>query len=320
MAAVIFVAAALAPRAALAARVATVESDEVDVRDGPGTNAKVIDKLKKGTQIAVSNQPVSGFYKTRTGLGVVGFVDANSVVVAAPAAPASAEGAEPSLPGDTPPSEPGAPRSRRDRAEAYSMRIKALGGYNFFSVKDVNLLLNSDSLLRFGYSFGAEAQVFLSPLFSITARGERIQCGAFARDSAQSHVYQIDTGAWTAMGGVEVTLARTGKVSAHIGVLGGVGLSSTITATDLSAAAPNVTTMSSLGYAGIAKLDAHVQATGALGFFVEGGYRLQKTPAMQPSDSPNGSQIFKDQTTGVYVPVTLDYSGPFAGAGLSVSF
>jgi hypothetical protein len=183
----------------------------------------------------------------------------------------------------------------------------------------VNTLLSSE-VLKYGLSFGAEAQVLATSLFTITGRFERIQGGVFARDSSQSHVYQIDTGAWTALGGVEVTLASGPRLSVHLGALAGVGLSSTITATDLSSNAPNVTTMSSTSFAGLAKLDVHWLVTGPLGFFIEGGYRLQKSPLMQPTDSPNGSQIFKDQTTGVYVPVSLNYSGPFVGGGLSVSF
>jgi hypothetical protein len=263
----------------------------------------------------------------------VGFVDAASVVLPAPsAAPGTssappAAGSELSLPGDPPAAgsmngeDRATPRSRsgKDRSNPYVARIKALGGYNFFSVKDVNTLLSSD-LLKYGWNLGAEAQVFIGSLLVVTARFERLQCSAFARDSSQSHVYQIDSGAWSALGGLELTVASTGKVSVHIGALAGMGLSQTITATDLSSAAPNVTTMSSKGFAGLAKLDVHYQATSALGLFLEGGYRLQKSPPMQPTDSPNGSQIFKDQTSGLYVPVTLDYSGPFGGGGLSISF
>ena len=66
---------------ALAARQATVDTDNVELREGPGPKYKVIEKLSLGTPVAASNQTIEGYYKIRTSNGTIGFVLADALVL-----------------------------------------------------------------------------------------------------------------------------------------------------------------------------------------------------------------------------------------------
>src|SRR5262249_25466693 len=71
----------LLPARAYASRAAVVDVDGSELREGPGTSYKVVDRLSKGAPVAASNEPIEGFYKVRTISGTIGFVAADVLVL-----------------------------------------------------------------------------------------------------------------------------------------------------------------------------------------------------------------------------------------------
>ena len=72
---------ALSASVSWAAKVAKVDVDNAELREGPEKKSNVIMTLPKGIWVATSNMPVRGFYKIRTGKGVVGWVATTDIVV-----------------------------------------------------------------------------------------------------------------------------------------------------------------------------------------------------------------------------------------------
>jgi hypothetical protein len=309
---------------ASAARSAVVDSDKAELREGPGEKFKVVDKLPKGTPLAASNQSIEGYFKVRTASGAIGFVSADALILEAPAAPPDESGTQdllappPKAPG-APPSPPPSPFSRRERVGSKKhVRVKVFGGYDFFSVNDVNTLLQA-TLLQFGFSAGGELSYLVTPNLAIVLRGERIFKSAIARDLKSLQGYQMDVSSLPVMLGAELTLSKTRSFSSHVTVMGGLGLSTKLQATSVDDVAPNVTTVTAQPITAVGKLDFTYFFDDVWSLFFEGGYRYLKTSQLTPADSPNGSQIFKDPNTSAFVPVALDLSGPFVGLGLAIT-
>jgi hypothetical protein len=344
------------PGVARAARVATVDTDEVEVYDGPARGRKVIEKLPRGSQVAASNQPLEGFYKVRLKDGAIGFIAADTLVLGAIPTDGEANGPEeestvPSAPVSPPPSRPavsggnskpaegpGPPGDAvssspsaaliepafRQRPSRQYLRFKALGGYDFFKSGDINSLYDAD-VLKFGYSMGLEMEYLFTPDLAMVVRFERVFKSVLGRDRNTTQKYDLQLGSWPLMTGVELTLTngisnKTGKgLVTHFAVLGGIALQTQLTAEALSQSEPNITELSSPAFTGIARVDASYSFSRAFSLFAEGGYRYLKTTDLIPALAVNGSAIFQS-AAGVFIPVSLDLSGPFVGAGAAMTF
>jgi hypothetical protein len=297
---------------ALSARSATVDVEGVELKEGPGAGFKTLEKLPKGTPLAAGNQPIEGFFKVRTGAGTIGFVQADLLVLQPPEAPAPEE-----------PSPAPRPRSQRQRQAQQPRfrryKVKAIGGYDFFSVADVNTLFSAN-VLQFGYSAGVEFEYVVLPEWALVFRAERLFKSVLARDSNTLKSFDMSISSNPLMLGGEYTVSDNGIFSAHVALLGGIGLVTDLRATDLTDNPPNVTDMSALAYTGLLKADVTYSINKTWTVLAEAGYRYLATPQITPADSQNGSQIFKDPKTQAYIPLSLSLSGPFIGVGVGAAF
>jgi hypothetical protein len=73
---------AVGPTRSWAARGAVVDVEGLEMRRGPGQKYGLIQRLSRGMHLVVSNYPTEGFYKVRTLKGEVGFVQADSLILA----------------------------------------------------------------------------------------------------------------------------------------------------------------------------------------------------------------------------------------------
>jgi hypothetical protein len=311
----------LASAPAFAARLGTIENDATELHESAAVKSRVIDKLAKGTQLAVSNQTIEGFYKVRTSAGVVGFVVADSLILQAnpsDAPPTPESVAMPAVPGGTPKAT-SSRESPNSFGERKHMRAKLLGGYNFFSVGDVNTLFGA-SVLQFGYSVGAEFDFVFTPALAMVIRVERLSKGVVARDLKSLETFNMELSSLPLMAGVEYTITSTPRLSTHATLLGGLALQTGLQSTDLNQLTPNVTEFSSSTFTVVLKADATYSFNKTWSAFAEAGYRYLKAPQTIPATSVNGSTIFKDAATQAFVPISLDLSGPFIGLGAGVSF
>ncbi|OFZ22379.1 MAG: hypothetical protein A2X94_00075 [Bdellovibrionales bacterium GWB1_55_8] len=64
---------------AQAARIAQVEVDQAEARQGPGTTSQVLFRLKKGAWVYSSNLPTEGYFKVRSREGGVGWVPTDAI-------------------------------------------------------------------------------------------------------------------------------------------------------------------------------------------------------------------------------------------------
>jgi uncharacterized protein YgiM (DUF1202 family) len=313
---------------AFAARPGTVDADNVELREGPGTNYRALDKLPKGTPVAASNQPIDGYYKVRTGAGVIGFVPADALVlqpVPTDDAPSGAAQAPPPesqvAPSDVPKPTLSNESAFRNKSTRRFVRLKAIGGYNFFSVSDVNSLLNAN-VLQFGFSAGGEIDFLFTPDLAFIIRVERVFKSVFAQDQKTLKSFSMNLTSYPVMAGLNLALTSDTHWSTHFAVMGGLGLLTDLTAIDLSDTAPNVTEMTSTTFTGVAAFDLTYSFNKTWSVFAEAGYRYLQTSQIIPgtSASANGAGIFESPNTTNFVPVTLNLSGPFIGAGLGVSF
>ena len=318
-------------RPAFAARAGTVDTDSVELREGPTATSKVLDHLPKGTQLAVSNQPIDGFFKVRTAAGVIGFVPSDALVLQAIAADdASAPPPMQVAPAPSAPAAAGAPADggrptlsnesafRNSKSNRKFIRVKALGGYNFFSVGDVNTLLNAN-VLQFGFSAGGEIDFMFTQDLAFVIRIERVFKSVFGQDQKTLKSFNMNLTSYPVMAGLNLALTSGPKWSTHFAVMGGLGLLTDLTAIDLSDPAPNVTEMTSTTFTGVAAFDLTYSFTKTWAVFAEAGYRYLQTSQIIPGAVENGSQIFENPNTGSFTPVSLNLSGPFIGFGLMVS-
>lgn len=319
----------LAARPALASRSATVDADNTEVREGPGPSYKAIDKLPKGAQVAASNQPIEGFYKIRTSAGVIGFVSAEVLVLQ----PVPSDDAPAPVAEVPPPTSSVAPSDAykptvsnetnfRNRNRKKMIRLKLLGGYNFFSVGDVNNLLSAN-VLQFGFNAGGEIDFLFTQDLAMVVRLERVFKSVFAQDQRTTTAFDMSLSSIPLMVGLELTLTNDTKFSSHFTVMGGLAMLTDLTSTDINANVPNVTEMTSTTFTGVAKFDFTYAFNKTWSAFAEAGYRYLKTGQITPSTptTVNGSQIFQDpNNAGNYIPVSLDLSGPFVGLGVGFAF
>jgi hypothetical protein len=311
-------------RQAQAARGAIVDLDALDVRQGPGPRFKSLEKLGKGDPVTASNQPIEGYYKVRTASGTIGFVPADTLVLqpthssdeGAPAAalPAPQTAAPEAV---KPVKSPAKSAPKPARLSYPGPRIKALGGYDFFDVGDVNDHLSAN-VLRFGYGAGLELEYPVMPWLAAVARVEYLFKAVAAHDGSTNKDFEMSVSSWPIVLGAQATLLTWESWSAHASLLAGLAPLTRISATSTSDSEPNVTEFSALGYTGVAKLDVAYSLNATWAFFAEAGYRYLTTSAQTPSLEGAGSSIF--QSGGEYVPIRINLSGPFVGLGVALAF
>jgi uncharacterized protein YgiM (DUF1202 family) len=67
-----------------AAQLAIVDVDSTPLYENPNTLSKVQIRLKKGQKVAASTYPLNGYYKVRTGKGMIGWVTTNVLILRNP--------------------------------------------------------------------------------------------------------------------------------------------------------------------------------------------------------------------------------------------
>ncbi len=296
---------------AWAARPGRVDVEGAEVYEGPGSSFKVVDKLPKGTPLAVSNVATEGFFKVRTPSGAVGFMSAEVLVMNE--TPAGAP------PADTGPfSEiPSTTVAAREAPTRKYVRFRFLGGLNFFSVGDVNTLFNFDEL-KLGFHGGMEFNLLLKSDIALVVRFERIFKTVVATDSVSRKSFQLDLNSTPVTTGVELLLSKDKKFFTQFVILGGLGIQTGLTSTALNEGAPNLTGYLDHAFTAMAKINGNWTLNKTWFFFGELGYRVLKTRTMaSPGVAGAGQEAFK--ANNVFVPIALDLSGPFAGFGLAVS-
>lgn len=300
--------AGLATPSAWAARAGWVESQEAPVYAGPGKGFQLMEKIPKGTALSTSNLPTEGFYKIRTESGVVGWVNAEAIVFAPAGGDSPTAKAEPAAA-----PAPVVPTYRRKM-----IRLRGVGGMDFFSVADVNSLLGFDGI-KSGYNYGGEAAIRLTQTLSLALRFENVFKKVVARDTATLKTYQLDLSSSPMMIGAELELSRERHYALYLSALGGLGMNTKLLSTSLNEAAPNETELKDHAYTGLIKMTLDWAVAKSVSASLEGGYRLLKTDPITPATLEGaGKEIFTQNNA--YVPVAIDLSGIVVGAGVSFSF
>lgn len=292
--------------AAQASRLATVDLDNVEVYESPKKGSKVIGTLKKDTHVLASNYPTENFHKIKTKEDLKGWVLADTLVLKD--IPSGAP--ERTLAGDEKPvhEEPQPEHVKRKKGESTpSFKFRVLGGLNFYNA--AGIVANFDNL-KMGYGFGGELHFILSRFLSLGIRGELMSSSATLTDASTGKVFSVTLGSIPLMIGLEATLVDEDKLSIHLAALGGYGAATQVTSTiiaDGSAAGVSTGTLTGLG-----KLDVHLKFTRAFSIFIEGGYRFLQTSSLT---APSGTAA-----SILNAGFNINLTGPFLGAGLSLSF
>lgn len=67
-----------------AAQLAIVDVDKTPLYEMPNTSSKVQIPLKKGQKLAASTYPLNGYYKVKTGNGLIGWVTSETLILKKP--------------------------------------------------------------------------------------------------------------------------------------------------------------------------------------------------------------------------------------------
>jgi len=317
---------------AQAAQMGAVKDADADLLDAPGEKSNMIQKIKKGTQLAISNEPKNGYYKVRLPGGQIGWLPGRALGLAVD----KAAGQQPQLPMEEPLEQPEQrkkintfpvddsvemardERSTPDKAKKKTARkprfqLRAFGGMNFFSATEANNLIQFDSLSN-GFHFGGEAAVKVVKMFWAVARFERMFKSVTGKNTATNKMYDFSLTSLPVSGGIKMSLFDDDDINGMISVLGGLGLSTKLDTTCTGA----TTTMSANALTLVAKADVDLMISKKVAVFLEAGYRYHKTAKLTPATDATGSEILK--LNGVFVPIALDLSGLFAGLGVMFQF
>ncbi len=307
-----------------AARPARIDVEGAELFEGPGRGYPVTEKLSRGTQVSASTYPTEGFYKVRTGSGVIGWVSVDSIVVDDLPDPTEPAAQQPlNTPSTADPSNPWRGKApvanqnefRNHRYDKF-LRLRALIGLDFFSASDVNNYLSFSSGLKNGVSFGGELDFRFTRDLAMVIRVERIAKSIVGRDSATGNSYQLDASAIPVMVGMEVTLSDESNFSSFFGAMAGLGINTTLSSTYIS----NLSTTSfvSQNFTGLGRFLFAYHVSKVTHVFAEVGYRILRSPSMVPTSEGTGNEIWK--RGGVYQPQILDMSGAYLGLGVAVHF
>ena len=279
-----------------AAKRVTIQIDGAELKENISSTSRVIDHLKKGTPITVSNTPTGDYYKAKTQSGVVGWVKAQDIGLEAGPKIFNVS-------------------NDRGGVKDRSWRLALTGGLDFFYLRDVNSFLGIDGL-KSGLGLSLEAQKYLGKDFWLLVRLERTSKTISASDF--SGQYSFDASVIPVMAGVAYQIAGGAGFEIHMALLAGVGVSAQVAATAVNLAGSNVTRYQGTAMGGMFKTDISFKLVGALDVMGEVGYRVLTTAQLLgPVVEGAGNTIF--QSSGAYVPFRLDFGGAYIRAGVILS-
>lgn len=317
---------------AQAARVATVEGDKVDMRDGPNETAQPVETLDHGLQIAASNVPIQGFYKVRGPDGKIGFVAEDQLSFAA-SAPGSGTNGKPK---DAPSGKDADAELDDDLLSAKStekseyleprlpgqfqpvITVRGMGGLALFDAADLNSLLQTNNFKN-GYYFGGEILFTLARKLSLVGRVEKIAKSFSGIETGTKTLFEFDLASQPLQLGLEYRFDPSPKVFWSFSALGGLALNTSLSAIYLVDGTN--TLLTEHAWTALAKTTLGLKLfSGRLTVFAEAGYRLLKTSALTPTIKGTDSQIFTEPKAGTYVPVQIDMGGLMGGLGIGLAF
>ena len=277
------------------ARPAEVDKDKVRVHENPHKMSRVLETLSRSTVIAVSNVPTEGFHKVRTPSGKIGWVIAEELALG---------------PIPSPEAIARSPQSETKRYAEKWVRVRGLGGLDFFSLTTPIPSFQ----ISLGYHFGGEIEYRLSPSWGIVLRVEQIVKTVGLTDSNTGKIFSLSLGSTPAMVGLDWVMIQGTNTSIRLGLFAGIGLQTYFRSTNLTDVPPpdNVATLASTPITAMAKVEFNWQILPWLGAFCEGGFRYLQTPEMT-TPSGNGALILNPS-------FSLVLTSPFVGAGLGLSF
>ncbi len=283
-----------------AARVGTVDAEQIEVRQKPDLTSTVLEQLPRGSPIQASNHPAEGFHKIRTQSGILGWVPVNSLHLEP--APSVSEQDETS--GKVP------LKSREERVKSTPMkvRVRLLGGMDFFSLGGV---INNLGSLGGGYHFGGELCLMVTGPVGIVFRGESIFNSTRLTDSVSGLIYQVSVNSLPIELGFEYVLL--GKAfSIHFGLLGGVTIPTSITTTLSSTG--DVSRFLNNSFTLLGRVNCNWQFAEWVSVFLEGGYRSLVTSGFTPTNAPGTAAGILQSS------FNLNLTGAMMSAGLSFGF
>lgn len=302
-----------------AARNGAVDADETELRVAPQEKAPILRKLVRGTRVEASNEPIEGYHKVRLQDGQIGFVNSKDLFLAP--VPRGEGGVIAAILRGPKPNDP-------DSVKTASIRLGSGVGFGHFGA--VNTLIGFD---RFSnpLSFSAEVAWKLTPAVMLLVGGDYSMhsltlSGTVSKSTTTvTRTYAFGESAIVARAGAAWLLVNEEHWLIDVALMGALSPAVTITAqltaaeaTDVSTASPNTTTLSALGFGAVTRLLIERRIWKGLGATVESGFRYITTTATQPSSSPNGSDLFKQNNA--YVPVALQLVGFYVQGGLSWAF
>ncbi len=284
---------------AWAAKTATVSFDEAPLFEKPDKKSKVVERLRNGSIITTANDPKEGFYRARTPTGASGYIP--SEMVNFYAASERTQGVSQGTKGFT------------------KVSFEVFGGLSLFKYSEANALIASDfNGIQNGLSFGGELGFWPTRVFGFILRAEYLSKAVIANESTTNTDYNIGATSLPIYLGINLRFLNEKKVSASLSLLPGYTLINQLTGRASALPASDQTVFSAKALSYLAKLDLAVSLTQKLFVFGEGGYRYSKSASITPTTAGAGCVIF--QTSGAYVPISLNSSGPFFDGGLGLRF
>jgi len=287
------------------ARPASVVQDNTEVYERPDNGSTVVDVLAKQEPVDASNSPTNGFYKVRTKTGVLGWVTSEALGLkeSEPVVEKPPQAVTP----EKPQKMENSPKSKYAHFQA-----RALGDINFFTAAGV--ITNFDNV-TLGYSFGGEIGYRFTRALALMIRVEQIFKNLSLTDSTSTTNFTVNLGSLPVMGGLDLQLVRSPKFSLHLGAFAGMAFATQLQSTNMtnSTSSDYIATVSTQSITALGKLEVGWHFSQVFSLFLEGGYRYLQTSTLTAPTSNNGALILQSS-------FILNFSGPIAGGGLSISF
>jgi opacity protein-like surface antigen len=299
--------------AAFAYRAARISADQAEVKDAPNGNTQTT--LPSGTRVNTSDQSTDGYYRVRSS-NASGWVQEGDLEFIGSSSRRERRQAPERMedPRDSDQSQPSSSSN-----DYHTWVIKLFGGLDFFNPSQLDSVIGSNAL-QTGIGFGGELDIALSKHVFVGLRVEDLSKTATGPD-ANGNQFQFSLSSVPVMAGFMFQLANGSDFTWDLGIYGGMGLSTSISGTETSAAAPNVTTASTTAPTFLINTDVDWHITDPFWIFLEVGYRYLNTSNVTPSSGSNGQSIF--ETTGTnptFIPFQINLSGPVVNIGGRINF
>lgn len=282
-----------------AAKPARVEADAVELLDAPKSTSSVVTTMRKGSALAVSNVPTEGYYKARTSSGDIGWIPVDAIIIydIDQLGEQYKKGVKSS------------------KSSGKWLRFDFLGGAGFFEFTELNSAAGGN-VIKGGAQFGGGISFLLGSVFMIGLRAEHITKSFTGTDSATSDQFLFTATSLPVMGGIGLEFGRDSSFSVELSGYGGMALNNQLLITGSSS---GQTLYSSQPLLGLGKLTMNIRLSKTIGFFIEGGYLYYEPKTVSASSTDIASSIIAD-SDGNFPDIKVDFSGPFAGGGISFSF